>query len=202
MVEGIEAPDFEIFLIRTCFGGTLGVLFMIPACKALIAEEHGKLIIRKELPVQKYFCRWRGGSKASVVFFRTWDCGDTNLWLTVWECLPSSANYDIKAYSGSAVGMDVLPALVGVGCDQDQELQATCSPVVCQLVQADAIDQLVCRGCDHLSPNKTNWSSLAPSELWGNLHIQAPVQLQQVVSSVWSNHCHWLCSTFSSGNEE
>lgn len=167
-VEGIEAPGlFEIFLIALV-GGTLGVLFMIPLRKALIVEEHGVLPYPEGTACAEVLLAGEeGGSKASVVFS---GLGIAAVYKFVADGLgvfPSSVNYDIKAYKGSAVGMDVLPALVGVGyiCGPRIASYMFSASVLSWFVLMPLISLFA--GDAIIFPGTEPISSLAPSELWG-----------------------------------
>ena len=167
-VEGIEAPGlFEIFLIALV-GGTLGVLFMIPLRKALIVEEHGVLPYPEGTACAEVLLAGEeGGSKASVVFS---GLGIAAVYKFVADGLgvfPSSVNYDIKAYKGSAVGMDVLPALVGVGyiCGPRIASYMISGSVLSWFVLMPLISLFA--GDAIIFPGTKPISSLAPSELWG-----------------------------------
>ncbi len=167
-VEGIEAPGlFEIFLIALV-GGTLGVLFMIPLRQALIVEEHGVLPYPEGTACAEVLLAGEeGGSKASVVFS---GLGIAAVYKFVADGLgvfPSSVNYDIKAYKGSAVGMDVLPALVGVGYICGPRIASYMFSgsvlswfVLMPLISLFAGDAIIFPGTEPIS-------SLAPGELWG-----------------------------------
>ena len=167
-VEGIEAPGlFEIFLIALV-GGTLGVLFMIPLRKALIVEEHGVLPYPEGTACAEVLLAGEeGGSKASVVFS---GLGIAAVYKFVADGLgvfPSSVSYDIKAYKGSAVGMDVLPALVGVGyiCGPRIASYMFSGSVLSWFVLMPLISLFA--GDAIIFPGTKPISSLAPSELWG-----------------------------------
>ena len=167
-VEGIEAPGlFEIFLIALV-GGTLGVLFMIPLRKALVVEEHGVLPYPEGTACAEVLLAGEeGGSKASVVFS---GLGIAAVYKFVADGLgvfPSSVNYDIKAYKGSAVGMDVLPALVGVGyiCGPRIASYMFSGSVLSWFVLMPLISLFA--GDAIIFPGTKPISSLAPSELWG-----------------------------------
>lgn len=167
-VEGIEAPGlFEIFLIALV-GGTLGVLFMIPLRKALIVEEHGVLPYPEGTACAEVLLAGEeGGSKASVVFS---GLGIAAVYKFVADGLgvfQSSVNYDIKAYKGSAVGMDVLPALVGVGyiCGPRIASYMFSGSVLSWFVLMPLISLFA--GDAIIFPGTKPISSLAPSELWG-----------------------------------
>jgi len=105
----------EIGLIALC-GGVLGVLMMIPLRSALIVQEHGKLGYPEgKACAEVLMAGEEGGSRASTVF---WGLGIAAVYKFVTDGLklfPSEVEYGIDAYKGSAVGVDVLPALAGVG---------------------------------------------------------------------------------------
>lgn len=113
---GTSAPSFlEIGIIALC-GGILGILFMIPLRKALIVKEHGVLPYPEGTACAEVLLAGEeGGSKASVVFA---GLGISSVYKFIADGLkifPSEVHYEIRNYKGSAVGMDVLPALLGVG---------------------------------------------------------------------------------------
>ena len=105
----------EIGLIALC-GGVLGVLMMIPLRNALIVKEHGVLAYPEgHACAEVLIAGEEGGAKASTVFS---GLGIAALYKFVTDGLkifPSEITYDIPAYKGSGFGIDVLPALAGVG---------------------------------------------------------------------------------------
>ena len=105
----------QIGLIALC-GGVLGVLLMVPLRKALIVQEHGNLTYPEgQACAQVLIAGEEGGAKASTVFT---GLGIAALYKFVADGLhlfPSEVDYTVTAYKGAGVGMDVLPALAGVG---------------------------------------------------------------------------------------
>ena len=105
----------EIGLIALC-GGVLGVLMMIPLRSALIVKEHGVLAYPEgQACAEVLIAGEEGGAKASTVFS---GLGIAALYKFIADGLklfPSEITYDIAPYKGSGVGIDVLPALAGVG---------------------------------------------------------------------------------------
>ena len=105
----------EIGLIALC-GGVLGVLMMIPLRSALIVKEHGVLAYPEGQDCAEVLIAGEeGGAKASTVFS---GLGIAALYKFIADGLklfPSEITYDIAPYKGSGVGIDVLPALAGVG---------------------------------------------------------------------------------------
>lgn len=105
----------EIALI-TLIGGVLGVLFMIPLRSALIVKEHGVLPYPEGTACAEVLLAGEaGGAKASTVFT---GLGVAALYKFITDGLavfPSEVDFSFKKYKGSGIGMDVLPALLGVG---------------------------------------------------------------------------------------
>ena len=105
----------KIALIALC-GGLLGVLFMIPLRKALIVKEHGILPYPEGTACAEVLLAGEeGGSKASVVFA---GLGISMLYKFIADGLklfPSEIEWEIPGYKNAALGINVLPALLGVG---------------------------------------------------------------------------------------
>jgi len=113
---GLGSPSlFKIAIIALC-GGLLGVLFMIPLRKALIVKEHGTLPYPEGTACAEVLLAGEeGGSKASIVFA---GLGIAALYKFIADGLkifPSEIEWEIPGYHNGAFGMDVLPALLGVG---------------------------------------------------------------------------------------
>lgn len=114
--SAIAVPSFATIAILAISGGVLGVLFMVPLRQALIVEEHGVLpfpegtacseVLRAgEAEGDKSKKVFRGLGVAALYKFLADGC----------RIFPSEVSWEIPAYKGSAIGADVLPALVGVG---------------------------------------------------------------------------------------
>ena len=105
----------EISLIALC-GGILGVLFMIPLRSALIVQEHGKLPYPEgQACAEVLLAGEEGGAKASTVFAGLGIAAVYKFIADGLKLFPSEVDYSIESYKGSGIGMDVLPALAGVG---------------------------------------------------------------------------------------
>ena len=103
-----------IAIIALC-GGVLGVLFMIPLRKALIVKEHGTLPYPEGTACAEVLLAGEeGGSKASTVFAGLGIAAGYKLITDGLKVFPSEVHYDLP-YQGSGVGIQVLPALLGVG---------------------------------------------------------------------------------------
>ena len=113
---GATMPSFwEIMLIALC-GGVLGVLFMVPLRQTLIVDEHDKLPYPEGTAcAQVLQAGASGGSKAGTVFS---GLGIAALYKFIADGIklfPSEVDFSIKKYRGAGIGIDVLPALLGVG---------------------------------------------------------------------------------------
>ena len=89
---------------------------MVPLRKALIVEEHGTLPYPEGSACAEVLVAGEeGGEKSKIVFS---GLGIAALYKFITDgvkLFPSEVNWDISAYKGSAFGLDVLPALAGVG---------------------------------------------------------------------------------------
>ena len=105
----------EIGLIAVC-GGLLGVLLMVPLRSALIVQEHGTLPYPEGQACAEVLIAGEEGGDKSVTVFK--GLGIAALYKLIADGLklfPSEVDYAIPAYKGAGIGMDVLPALAGVG---------------------------------------------------------------------------------------
>lgn len=115
--EGLcEMPSLvEIGLIALC-GGILGVLLMIPLRNALIVKEHGVLTYPEgQACAQVLIAGEEGGAKASTVFAGLGIAAVYKFIADGLKLFPSEVDYTITPYKGAGFGLDVLPALAGVG---------------------------------------------------------------------------------------
>lgn len=114
--SSVLAPHFlEIAAIAIC-GGVLGVLFMVPLRTALIVEEHGVLPFPEGTACAEVLLAGeKGGSKSKLVFS---GLGISAIYKFIADglCLfPSEVDWQVKPLKGAGFGLDVLPALAGVG---------------------------------------------------------------------------------------
>ena len=104
-----------ITVIAVC-GGILGVLFMVPLRTALIVEEHGVLPFPEGQACSEVLLAGEQGGDKSKLVFSGLGIAAVYKFIADGLCLfPSEVDWSIDAYKGSGIGMDVLPALVGVG---------------------------------------------------------------------------------------
>jgi len=115
--EGLcEVPSLiEIGLIALV-GGLLGVLMMIPLRSALIVKEHGVLGYPEgQACAEVLMAGEEGGAKSSTVFAGLGIAAAYKFVTDGLKLFPSEVDWSIPVYKGSGVGVDVLPALAGVG---------------------------------------------------------------------------------------
>ena len=98
------------------FGGILGVCFMVPLRQALIVEEHGTLPFPEGTACAEVLLAGEeGGSKAGTVFAGLGIAAFYKFLADGMQLFPSEIGHAFKNYSGAQIGMQVLPALGGVG---------------------------------------------------------------------------------------
>lgn len=112
---GTTAPSLmEIFIIAL-LGGILGILFMVPLRKSFIVKEHESLPYPEGTACAEVLLAGEeGGSKAFTVFC---GLGIASVYKFIADGLKivhSEIHYELKSFR-SAIGIDVLPALLGVG---------------------------------------------------------------------------------------
>ncbi|MBP1573620.1 MAG: oligopeptide transporter, OPT family [Oscillospiraceae bacterium] len=114
--RGVDAPSLLEIALIALVGGVLGVLFMIPLRQALIVQEHATLPYPEgKACAEVLLAGEEGGSKAGTVFAGLGIAAVYKFIADGLKLFPSEVDYEIKPYKGSGVGMDVLPALAGVG---------------------------------------------------------------------------------------
>ncbi len=113
---GMTPPSMLNIIVIALVGGTLGVFLMLPLRKALIVNEHGVLPYPEGTACAEVLMAGeKGGNQAKIVFQ---GLGIGSLFKFITDGLklfPSEIEYGLKTYKGAAVGMDTLPALLGVG---------------------------------------------------------------------------------------
>lgn len=113
---GTSSPSLIEIAVIAFIGGSLGILFMVPLRKALIVQEHGTLPYPEgKACAEVLMAGEEGGAKASTVFAGLGIAAAYKFITDGLKVFPSEVHYEIPAYKGSGIGMDVLPALLGVG---------------------------------------------------------------------------------------
>ncbi len=114
--SSVAKPGFLMIAFIAICGGILGVLFMVPLRTALIVEEHGVLPFPEDQACAEVLLAGEQGGDKSKLVFSGLGIAAVYKFIADGLCLfPSEVDWSIKAYPGSGIGMDVLPALVGVG---------------------------------------------------------------------------------------
>lgn len=114
--SGDASPSLVEIALITLIGGILGVLFMIPLRYALIVQEHGVLPYPEGKACSEVLVAGEeGGAKASTVFTGLGVAAAYKFIADGFKVFPSEVDFSIDVYKGSGIGMDVLPALLGVG---------------------------------------------------------------------------------------
>ena len=112
----IAFPSILSIAMIALFGGILGVCFMVPLRQALIVEEHGTLPFPEGTACAEVLLAGEeGGSKAGTVFAGLGIAAFYKFLADGMQLFPSEIGHAFKNYSGSQIGMQVLPALGGVG---------------------------------------------------------------------------------------
>lgn len=164
----IDMPSVVTLGLVALVGGVLGVIFMVPLRQALIVEEHGVLPFPEGTACAEVLLAGEeGGSKAGVVFSGLGIAAAYKLISDGFKVFPSEIGHDIAFYKGSSIGIQVLPALAGVGY--------ICGPKISSYMFAGGtlswfviMPMIALFGGDAVVfPGSAPISTLAPSDLWG-----------------------------------
>ena len=167
--EGTAMPSLVEIALIALIGGFLGVLFMIPLRSALIVQEHGVLPYPEgQACAEVLVAGEEGGAKAGTVFAGLGIAAVYKFIADGLKVFPSEVDFTIKPYKGSAVGADVLPALLGVGY--------ICGPKVSSYLLAGGsvawfmiMPLIALFGGDNIiGPALIPVSQMSPSQIWSN----------------------------------
>lgn len=112
----IDFPSILTIFLIALFGGVLGVCFMVPLRPALIVEEHGTLPFPEGTACAEVLLAGEeGGSKAGTVFAGLGIAAVYKFLADGTQLFKSEIGHAFESYKGSQVGIQVLPALAGVG---------------------------------------------------------------------------------------
>ena len=164
----VAMPSFtEIAAIAVC-GGLLGVLFMVPLRNALIVEEHGVLPFPEGTACAEVLLAGEeGGAKSKVVFA---GLGISALYKFITDGLklfPSEVHWNLRSLR-TAFGLDVLPALAGVGyiCGQRVAANMFAGGVLGWFVLIPAI--VLFGGDNMIAPAADRISEMDVMSIWGS----------------------------------
>ena len=161
----IDSPSMITIFLVALVGGLLGVAFMVPLRQALIVEEHGTLPFPEGTACAEVLLAGEeGGSKAGTVFSGLGIAAAYKFIADGLKVFPSEIGYDIKAYAGSSVGVQVLPALAGVGYKISSYMLAGSTLSWFVLMPAIA---LFGADAQAIFPGTDPIAQMAPSDLWG-----------------------------------
>lgn len=164
----IEAPSLMTIFLVALVGGLLGVAFMVPLRQALIVEEHGTLPFPEGTACAEVLLAGeQGGAKAGTVFAGLGISAVYKFVADGMKVFPSEVNYDIPGYTGAAVGVQVLPALAGVGyiCGPKISSYMLAGSALSWLVLMPAISLF--GGDAVIFPGTAPISTLSTGDLWG-----------------------------------
>lgn len=166
---GTDMPSLVEIALIALIGGAIGVLFMIPLRSALIVQEHGKLPYPEgKACAEVLMAGEEGGGKAGTVFAGLGIAAAYKFIADGLKVFPSEVTYEIKSYKGSGIGMDVLPALLGVGyiCGAKVSSYLLAGGVVGWFVLMPLIAMF---GADMIVfPADVPISQMGPDKLWGS----------------------------------
>ena len=112
----IDFPSILTIFLIALFGGVLGVCFLVPLRQALIVEEHGTLPFPEGTACAEVLLAGEeGGSKAGTVFAGLGIAAVYKFLADGTQLFKSEIGHAFESYKGSQVGIQVLPALAGVG---------------------------------------------------------------------------------------
>ncbi len=163
------APSILEITCIALFGGILGVLFMVPLRHTLIVQEHERLIYPEGTAcAQVLKAGEKGGSQAGIVFA---GLGIASVYKFIADGLkifPSEVDYSIKKYKGAGIGIDVLPALLGVGyiCNIKTCAMMIAGGIMSWLVLMPLISFF--GGSDVFYPGKVAVAEMGTWDLWGS----------------------------------
>lgn len=168
--EGAGTPPGYLTIALVCIsGGLLGIVFMVPLRSALIVKEHGNLPYPEGMACAEVLVAGEEGGADAATVFKGLGIAAVYKFITDGvKLFPSEADWAFKKYDGSGIGVDVLPALAGVGY--------ICGPIISSYMIAGAImawfiimPTIKAFGGDMVMfPSTDPISSMDTWGLWGN----------------------------------
>ncbi|MBR2107003.1 MAG: oligopeptide transporter, OPT family, partial [Treponema sp.] len=166
--SSVVAPSFWNIAMLGLFGGILGVLFMIPLRNALIVEEHGVLPFPEGTACAEVLLAGEeGGAKTKVVFSGLGIAAIYKFIADGIKLFPSEIAWRIKPLK-TGFGLDVLPALAGVGyiCGSKISSCLFSGSVLAWFVLIPAIALFA--SANIIAPGSTPISELGPDAIWSS----------------------------------
>ncbi len=113
---GLGTPSLLMITAIALCGGVLGVFFMVPLRKALIVKEHETLPFPEGTACAEVLLAGEEGGKKAAATFTGLGIGAVYKFLTGGlKIFPDRVEWVMPWYKDAAIGMDALPALLGVG---------------------------------------------------------------------------------------
>ena len=166
--HGTAMPSFFTIAMLAISGGLLGVLFMVPLRHALIVEEHDRLPYPEGTACSKVLLAGEeGGAKAKKVLKGLLAAAVYKFLADGLKLFPSEVDFESRKLRGAGFGIDVLPALVGVGyiCGARVSSYLLSGAVLGWLVLMPAF--VLVGGDNILFPATESIGTLSTWELWG-----------------------------------
>lgn len=165
----IQTPSlWEMTLIALC-GGILGVLFMVPLRRALIVKEHETLPYPEGTACAEVLqAGEKGRASAGIVFSGLGIAAGYKFLTDGLKLFPSEVDFQLRRYRGAGFGMDILPALAGVGfiCGPKIASYMLSGGVVGWLVLMPMITLF--GGENIVYPGETSISLMSTWEIWSS----------------------------------
>lgn len=109
-------PSLTTIAIISLAGGILGVVMMIPLRRALIVKEHETLPYPEGTACAEVLVAGeKGGSGAKLIFGGLGIGAVFKLLTDAVKAFPSEIEWEIYKFKNAAIGIDTMPALLGVG---------------------------------------------------------------------------------------
>ncbi|MCT4604929.1 MAG: oligopeptide transporter, OPT family [Marinisporobacter sp.] len=113
---GVDAPSVKFVTLISLFGGILGIMFMIPLRKAFIVKEHGYLPYPEGTACANVLLVGEeGGEKAKATFAGIGFGAIYKMLTDGLKLFSSKLEIHIRNPFSTLIGMDALPAVLGVG---------------------------------------------------------------------------------------
>ncbi len=163
-----SASLFNITIISLC-GGVLGVLFMVPLRKALIVKEHKNLPYPEGTACAEVLIAGEKKGKGAIAVFSGLGISSIYKFFTEGiKIFPAQIHFEFNKFKGGAFGIDVLPALLGVGyiCGAKIASYMFAGGILSWLVIMPLIN--IFGGDAVLFPANEIISNMTSNEIWSN----------------------------------
>ena len=165
----IDSPSMITIFLVALVGGLLGVAFYGSSASGTDRRRTRHTSVPEGTACAEVLLAGEeGGSKAGTVFSGLGIAAAYKFIADGLKVFPSEIGYDIKAYAGSSVGVQVLPALAGVGyiCGPKISSYMLAGSTLSWFVLMPAI-ALFGADAQAIFPGTDPIAQMAPSDLWG-----------------------------------